>query len=66
MAAKLESNGPDDKPIAEPVLDETSVDALDRFLYPGIEIAGDITAPLYTDEEWEEFEASSRQLEGKA
>jgi len=38
-------------------------DPLDAFRYPGLEIVGDIEAPLYTDEEWEEFfRASSAQF----
>ncbi len=32
------------------------VDPLAAFHYPGIEIVGDIMAPLYTDEELQEFE----------
>jgi prevent-host-death family protein len=44
-------------------LDEED-DPLAAFRFPGkIEIIGDITAPLYTDEEYEEFfERSAAQL----
>jgi len=38
-------------------------DPLDTFYFGKIEIVGDIMAPLYTDEEYEEFfEASAAQL----
>ena len=39
-------------------------DPLDAFRFPGkIEILGDIMAPIYTDQEWDEFfEASAAQL----
>lgn len=37
-------------------------DPLDRYYFGKIEIVGDITAPIYTDEEWEGFfEASVAQ-----
>jgi len=67
MAAKIESGGAVGKPKAGFMSGSEEVDPLDHFLFPGsIEIVGDILAPLYTDEEWEEFlEASCRQLEGK-
>lgn len=59
----LTKNG---KPVAKLVpLDlPKDVDPLDAFRFPGtIEIVGDIMAPLYTDEEYEEFfEASAAQL----
>ncbi len=35
------------------------VDPLDAFHVPGLEIVGDIEAPLSSDEEWDEFEANS-------
>ena len=36
---------------------------LDAFYFGNIEIVGDIMAPIYTDQEWEEFfEASAAQL----
>ena len=36
------------------------VDPLDRYLFPGkVEISGDIMAPLYTDDELDEFERNS-------
>lgn len=46
------------KPVAKLVpLDlPDNVDPLDAFRFPGIEIVGDILAPLYTDEELDEFE----------
>ncbi len=54
------------KPVAKlvPLELTKNEDPLARYLYPGkIEIVGDIMAPLYTDEEWEEFEeASAAQL----
>lgn len=38
-------------------------DPLDAFYFGKIEIVGDIMAPVYTDQEWEEFfEASAAQL----
>lgn len=38
-------------------------DPLAVFRYPGLEIVGDITSPLYTDEELEQFfERSAEQL----
>jgi prevent-host-death family protein len=38
-------------------------DPLDAFYFGNIEIVGDIMAPIYTDQEWEEFfEASAAQL----
>jgi prevent-host-death family protein len=43
-------------------LDEPD-DPLAVFRYPGLEIVGDVTAPLYSDKEWEEFfERSAEQL----
>ena len=46
------------KPVAKLVpLDlPDDVDPLDAFRFPGVEIVGDIMAPLYTDEELDEFE----------
>ena len=46
------------KPVAKLVpLDlPDNVDPLDAFRFPGMEIVGDITAPLCTDEELDEFE----------
>ena len=46
------------KPVAKlvPVELDEEKDPLDSFHYPGLEIIGDITAPLYTDEEFSEFE----------
>ena len=46
------------KPVAKLVpLDlPDEVDPLDAFRFPGMEIVGDITAPMYTDEELDEFE----------
>jgi prevent-host-death family protein len=35
------------------------VDPLDKYRYPGLEIVGDIEAPIYTDAEWQEFENAS-------
>jgi len=66
MAARLGSHGTDGNPIASPVLGSNEVDPLDHYLFPGgIEIIGDIMAPLYSDDEWEEFfEASCAQLDG--
>jgi len=38
------------------------VDPLDRYLFSGkIEIMGDIMAPLYTDEELDEFDRNSAE-----
>lgn len=34
-------------------------DPLDAFHFPGLEIVGDVMAPIYTDEEWEEFARDS-------
>jgi antitoxin (DNA-binding transcriptional repressor) of toxin-antitoxin stability system len=40
------------------------IDPLDKYRFGGIEINGDITAPLYTDEEYEEFfQATLAQLQ---
>ena len=46
------------KPVAKLVpLDlPDEVDPLDAFRFPGMEIVGDVTAPMYTDEEMDEFE----------
>lgn len=46
------------KPVAKLVPLELSddVDPLDAFRFPGMEIVGDIMAPMYTDEELDEFE----------
>lgn len=53
------------KPVAKmvPMETEEGKDPLAAFHYPGLKIVGDIMAPLYTDEEWEEFfEESMKQL----
>jgi prevent-host-death family protein len=53
------------KPVAKLVPMEIAEDEdpLDRFLVPGVEIVGDIEAPLYTDAEWQGFfKASLDQL----
>ena len=53
------------KPVAKMVpLDlPEEEDPLAAFRYPGLKIVGDIMAPLYTDEEYEEFfERSAEQL----
>jgi len=44
------------KPVAQmvPVVEE-EVDPIFGFLRDKVKIVGDITAPLYSDEEWEEF-----------
>ena len=58
----LTKNG---KPVAKlvPLEVPEGEDPLARFHYPGGKIVGDITAPLYSDEEWEEFfQASDEQL----
>ena len=46
------------KPVAKlmPLDLPNDVDPLDAFRFPGMEIVGDIMAPLYTDEELDEFE----------
>ncbi len=46
------------KPVAKLVPLDLSkdVDPLDAFRLPGMEIVGEILAPLYTDEELDEFE----------
>ncbi len=49
------------RPVAKvvPLEIPADVDPLDAFLFPGkVEIVGDIMAPLYTDEEWDEFFAA--------
>jgi prevent-host-death family protein len=45
------------KPVAKlvPLDIPDGEDPLDAFHFPGIEIVGDITKPIYTDEQWEEF-----------
>lgn len=50
----LTKNG---KPVAKLVPLELSEgeDPLDAFYFGKIEINGDITQPIYSDEEWEEF-----------
>ena len=53
------------KPVAKlvPVDLPEGEDPLDAFYFGNIEIVGDIMAPIYTDQEWEEFfEASAAQL----
>lgn len=58
----LTKNG---KPVAKliPLDLKEGEDPLDAFYFGKIEIVGDIMAPLYTDEEYEEFfEASAAQL----
>jgi prevent-host-death family protein len=54
------------KPVAKMVPLDLPVDEdpLDAFLFPGgVEILGDIMAPLYTDAEYEEFfERSAEQI----
>jgi prevent-host-death family protein len=57
----LTKNG---KPVAKLVPLEAEDDPLEAFRFPGkIEIVGDIMAPLYSDEEYEQFfERSVRQL----
>ncbi len=58
------------KPVAKLVpLDlQDDVDPLDAFRFPGkIEIHGDIMAPLFSDEEYEEFfEESMAQLNDRS
>ena len=52
------------KPVAKMVPLEIAEeeDPLDRYHFGTIEIVGDITTPIYSDEEWEEFcEASVTQ-----
>ena len=49
------------KPVAKLVPLETEADPLEAFRYPGIRIIGDIMAPIYTDEELDEFERNSEQ-----
>jgi prevent-host-death family protein len=54
------------KPIAKisPLEIPESVDPLDQYRFGGVEIIGDIMAPLYTDEEHEAFsQASLAQLQ---
>jgi hypothetical protein len=42
---------------------EDDVDPLEAFKFPGLKITGDITKPIYTDEEWEQFaEAKAAKL----
>jgi prevent-host-death family protein len=45
------------KPVAKlvPVDLPVEKDPLDAFYFGKIEIVGDIVAPIYSDEEWEEF-----------
>ncbi len=46
------------KPVAKlvPLDIPAGEDPLDAFLFPGgVEIHGDIMAPIYTDAEWDEF-----------
>jgi prevent-host-death family protein len=53
------------KPVARilPLDIPEDIDPLDAYRFEGIEIVGDITAPLYTDEEYESFmEATLAQL----
>lgn len=43
------------------------VDPLDQYRIPGVEVVGDIAAPIYTDEEWDGFfKASLAQLNDPA
>jgi prevent-host-death family protein len=54
------------RPVAKlvPLEIPESEDPLDAFYFGDIEIIGDVTAPVYTDEEWEEFfQASLRAFE---
>jgi prevent-host-death family protein len=53
------------KPVAKlvPLELPEDEDPLDAFYFGKIEIVGDIMAPIYTDQEWDEFfEASAAQL----
>jgi prevent-host-death family protein len=53
------------KPVAQlaPLDLPEETDPLDAFHFPGVKIVGDITQPIYSDEEWEQFfEESARQL----
>ena len=55
------------RPVAKmvPLELEAEEDPLDRFHMPGLTIIGDIEAPIYTDQDWDEFlEASVAQLNG--
>ena len=38
-----------------PIELEEDVDPLDAFKFEGAKIVGDITEPIYSDEEWEQF-----------
>jgi prevent-host-death family protein len=54
------------RPVAKlvPLEIPESEDPLDAFYFGDIEIIGDVTASVYTDEEWEEFfQASLRAFE---
>ena len=57
------------RPVAQLIPVEQKGDPLDVFLFPGgIEIHGDIMAPIYSDEENEEFferEAAKLKADGK-
>ncbi len=52
------------KPVVKMVPLDSSDDPLEAFRFPGkIEIVGDIMAPMYSDEEYEEFfQESMEQL----
>ena len=53
------------KPVAKlvPLEVPEGEDPLDAFYFGKIEIVGDIVAPIYSDEEWEEFlQKSADQL----
>jgi prevent-host-death family protein len=53
------------KPVAKlmPLELSPETDPLDRFYFGKGKIIGDITAPIYSDEEWEEFfQASAEQF----
>ena len=43
------------KPVAQMVPVEQEVDPIFGFFRDKMKVAGDITAPIYTDEEYEEF-----------
>lgn len=49
------------RPVAKLVPLEIADDPLAAFRYPGIRIIGDILAPIYSDEELDEFERNSAE-----
>jgi prevent-host-death family protein len=56
------------KPVAQmvPIIDKTEPDPIFGFMRGKVKIVGDITKPIYTDEEYEAFYKRKDEMYGRA